>query len=63
VLRDKYRDSIPGEGSERMVAGIATLTASCRFTPERSLRISWSRVTTNYNRDADVIMMEPGYRF
>jgi len=39
-----------GEGYRYTVAGIITLSASYR-------------ITTNYKRDTDVIMIGPGYRF
>ena len=45
------------------IAGVLSLSASYRFNPNWLARLSWNRVATNYNRDADVIMIGPGYRF
>jgi hypothetical protein len=45
------------------VAGVITLSASYRFNPNWLVRLSWNRVTTDYSRDTDVIMIGPGYRF
>lgn len=46
-----------------IISGVATLTGSYRFTPHWSLRTSWNRIITNYDRDTDVIMAGIGYRF
>ncbi|HET6459203.1 MAG TPA: hypothetical protein VFG29_00305 [Syntrophales bacterium] len=45
------------------VAGVVSLSASYRFNPNWLARITWNRIATNYDRDADVIMIGPGYRF
>lgn len=46
-----------------VVSGIATMSGSYRPDPDWSLRVSWNRIITNYNRDTDVIMGGIGYRF
>lgn len=48
---------------DRLVSMIATLTGSYRLDPFWSLRTSWNRIVTNYDRDTDVIMGGVGYRF
>ncbi|MDO9308398.1 MAG: hypothetical protein Q7V04_04980 [Deltaproteobacteria bacterium] len=48
---------------DRLVSMIATLTGSYRLDPSWSLRTSWNRIVTNYDRDTDVIMGGVGYRF
>lgn len=45
------------------VAGVISLSASYRFNPNWLVRFTWNRIATNYDRDADVIMIGPGYRF
>jgi hypothetical protein len=62
LLIDKYR-SIPNDEDTDVLAGMVTLSASYRFNPQWLVRLSWNRVTTNYNRDTDVIMIGPGYSF
>ncbi|MDA8165035.1 MAG: hypothetical protein M0017_08395 [Desulfobacteraceae bacterium] len=42
---------------------IVTLTGSYRFQPPWCLRVSWNRILTDDNRDADVIVGGVGYRF
>lgn len=51
------------QGDDRNISAIATLTGSYRFHPHWSLRTSWNRIITNYDRDTDVIMGGIGYRF
>ena len=45
------------------VSGIASWTASYRFDPNWSVRISFDRLVTRYDRDADVILLGGGYSF
>ena len=52
-----------GNEDRYTVAGVITLSASYRFNPNWLVRLSWNRITTDYNRDTDVIMIGPGYRF
>jgi hypothetical protein len=62
VLVDRYRS--PGSNeSEETLAGIFTLSAGYRFSPNWLLRVSWNRIATTYNRDTDVFTFGPGYRF
>lgn len=51
------------QDGDRIISAIATLTASYRPDPHWSLRTSWNRIVTNYDRDTDVIMGGIGYRF
>lgn len=60
---DSYVHTLPGESGSTPVSGLLTLTADYRFTPHWSVRTSWNRVVTSYNRDTDVIMGGIGYRF
>lgn len=48
---------------DRTISALATMTGSYRLDPHWSLRVSWNRIITNYNRDTDVIIGGIGYRF
>jgi hypothetical protein len=49
--------------SQKAVSGIVSLTASYRASRNWAGRLSWNRIATGYNRDTDVIMAGPSYRF
>ncbi|MHB8909429.1 MAG: hypothetical protein ACYDAA_11190 [Syntrophales bacterium] len=49
--------------SQKMISGIVTLTASYRVSRKWAGRLSWNRIATGYNRDTDVIMAGPSFRF
>lgn len=51
------------QGSDRVISAISTLTGSYHLSPHWSLRTSWNRIITNYDRDTDIIMGGIGYRF
>lgn len=51
------------QDGDRIISAITTLTGSYRFDPHWSLRTSWNRIVTNYDRDTDVFMGGIGYRF
>lgn len=51
------------QDGDRIISAITTLTGSWRLDPHWSLRTSWNRIVTNYDRDTDVIMGGIGYRF
>jgi hypothetical protein len=57
--RDRHRE----DGSKSITAGMVSLTGSYRFHPEWALRITWNRVVTDYDLDADVFMGGLTYRF
>lgn len=60
---DKYRTPASGEGGDRSISWIFTVTAAFRLSQHWAARISWNRINTNYNRDTDVILFGAGYRF
>ncbi|MCX5820016.1 MAG: hypothetical protein NT047_08925 [Deltaproteobacteria bacterium] len=62
VTVDRHR-SLRNDEDKDTVAGVITLSASYRFNPNWLVRLSWNRIATNYNRDTDVVMIGPGYRF
>jgi hypothetical protein len=60
---DEYRHEQQQATRTHTLSGIVTLTASYRFADPWSIRTSWHRIVTNYDRDADVILGGIGYRF
>lgn len=63
VALDEYRKPESGGDDEPTVAGLITLSAAYQFRPPWSIRISWNRIVTNYNRDTDVLLAGIGFRF
>lgn len=51
------------QSGDLTTSGIGTLTASYHLDPYWSLRFSWNRVVTNYDRDSDILLGGIGYRF
>ncbi len=45
------------------VATMRSFSAAYRITPGVSVRTTWERVITNYNRDSDVFLLGGSYRF
>lgn len=58
-VNDRYRE----EGGKSTLAGIVSLTAAYNIRPEWALRMTWSRVLTDYDRDADVYLAGLSYLF
>lgn len=56
-------DSLRNNGNDLFVSKIVTMTGSYRLHPSWGLRLSWNRIITNYNRDADVWLVGAGYLF
>ena len=48
---------------DETVVGIFSMTASYRFSPRWTVRLSWNRVVTNYDSDSDIILAGLGYLF
>jgi hypothetical protein len=59
VAIDEYR---AGEREAR-ASGVITMTTSYRLRDSWVGRFSWSRIVTNYDRDADILLLGIGYRF
>jgi hypothetical protein len=58
-----YFDKKNGSDDE-VLSGIVTLTGNYRLLdPHWGIRLSWNRIVTNYNRDADIITGGIGYHF
>lgn len=49
--------------SSLTLSGIATMSVAYRFHPHWGTRVSWNRIITDYDRDADVWMAGVSYRF
>ncbi len=60
---DKRNPTAPSRWSNRTLAGLVSPTIAYRFTPEWQARLTWNRVVSDYNRDADVILLGLGYRW
>ena len=50
-------------GDDETVVGVFGMTASYRFMPRWTVRLSWNRVVTNYNSDSDILLVGIGYLF
>jgi hypothetical protein len=58
-----YHSPAQASNASEPVSGIISLTASYRFTPRWSTRLTWNRIVTSYARDTDVLLAGIGYRF
>ncbi|MEK7875631.1 MAG: hypothetical protein AAB325_05545 [Pseudomonadota bacterium] len=56
------RDAGQADKRDRL-AGMVSLSARYRFTPQWHARVTWNRVLTDYDRDADVLLVGAGYTF
>jgi len=45
------------------VSGLVSVSASYRFDARWLVRLTWNRVATRYDRDADLLMAGVGMRF
>lgn len=59
---DRHQEPVPSEASGDVLAGLVTMTGSYRFSEHWLTRFSWNRVVTDYDRDADVLLLGLGYR-
>lgn len=50
-------------GRTSTTSALISVTASWSITPDWTGRVIWNRVSTSYDRDADVLMFGLGYRF
>jgi hypothetical protein len=50
-------------GADHFLSGVVSLTAGCRIASDWTVRTSWSRMHTHYDRDTDVILLGMGYLF
>jgi hypothetical protein len=48
---------------DQTLAALLSPTVAYRFTPHWQARLTWNRVLSNYDRDADVILLGLGYRW
>jgi len=60
---DKRRKPEAPEYKDRTVAGMITMSAAYEFRPPWSIRVSWSRIVTDYDRDTDVLLAGIGFCF
>ena len=55
---DKYRPA-----PARHVSDVVSATLSLRPIDHFDVRLLWHRIVTDYNRDADILLLGLGYRF
>lgn len=60
--RNRHRDLLTGKDGD-IFAGILAATADYRFSPHWSVRASWDRVFTDYDRDTDVFLAGLSFHF
>lgn len=56
------RDAGQADKRDRL-AGMVSLSARYRFTPQWHARVTWNRVLADYDRDTDVLLVGAGYTF
>lgn len=60
---DRYRRTQPGHDLPKSVAGVVTMTVAYTLSEHLVGRLSWNRIVSEYDSDADVIMLGLGFRF
>jgi hypothetical protein len=55
--------TILGRKNPAAVAPLASLTIGRQLSEDWIVRLVWHRVTSNYNRDADIFLVGLGYRW
>jgi hypothetical protein len=63
LLFDRKRAPIRGQDNPRNVAALVSPTATVRIDDHWEARLTWNRVVSNYNRDADIFLLGLGYRW
>lgn len=63
LLFDRKRAPIAGQDSPRNLAALVSPTATLRFSDQWQARLTWNRVVSRYNRDADIFLLGLGYRW
>jgi hypothetical protein len=64
AIRQRSNTDVTGDNdTDDRFAGIVSMSASYRLGQHWTTRVTWNRIVTRYNRDADVILAGVGYRF
>lgn len=63
LLFDRKRAPIPGRDNPRSLAALVSPTATVRLSDTWQARLTWNRVVSKYNRDADIFLLGLGYRW
>ncbi|OPY89559.1 MAG: hypothetical protein A4E73_02993 [Syntrophaceae bacterium PtaU1.Bin231] len=62
LSRNRDRDSLSGKTGD-VLGGLLSVSASYRFRSDWAVRTTWHRVITDHDRDADVFLIGPAFRF
>jgi hypothetical protein len=60
---DRKNPAADGVWSDQTLAALLSPTVAYRFTPRWQARLTWNRVLSDYDPDADVILVGLGYRW
>jgi hypothetical protein len=60
---DRHNPPATAQAHDVRISAIFTASAALRLGARFSLRGSWNRVLTDYNRDTDIVLVGIGYRF
>ncbi len=63
LLFDRKHTPVPGQDNPRSLAGLVSPTVTLRLSAHWQTRLTWNRVVSNYNRDADIFLLGLGYRW
>jgi hypothetical protein len=63
LLFDRKRAPIPGRDDPNNFAALVSPTATVRLDDHWQARLTWNRVVSKYNRDADIFLLGLGYRW
>jgi hypothetical protein len=63
LLFDRKRAPIAGQDNPRNLAALVSPTATVRLSDHWQARLTWNRVVSSYNRDADIFLLGLGYRW
>ena len=63
LLFDRKRAPVAGQDNPRNLAALVSPSATLRLSAHWRARLTWHRVVSTYNRDADLFLVGLGYRW
>jgi hypothetical protein len=63
LLFERKHPPVAGQDNPRNLAGLVSPSATLRLTEHWQSRLTWNRVVSTYNRDADIFLLGLGYRW